>query len=529
MLAVVIETTFGAEWTLTADLAIVDTNVRTMNPRQPITQAVAIKKNLILKVGTNQEIRNLIGKDTKVISLDGKTVIPGLIDTHIHVADFGRCLMWLDLSGADSIKTLQCILKEKAKQTPTGKWIVGRGWNEKHFKEKRFLTLGDLDAAAPDNPVILYHGAAYACAANSKALTLAGVTSKTAVPSEGTIDKTATGELTGIFRGSASNLVWQVVAEPSLEELADATVLACQKVVESGITSIDWIILQEKELTLIQTLYKQGKLPIRVNVIVPYELLKCTRGFASSDPLWLRLGGAVIFADGYLDSKTAALTQPYSDDSNNNGKMLCTQKELADWVTQVLALGLQPVIHAMGDKAVDTALSVIEHSDKKVRFRIEQAAVLNKELVKRLKVQDIVISVQPKMIPTEFEVWSATEHLGIERAKWLHPLKTLLNESIKVAGGSDCPMEPLNPLQGMQEAVARKSYPEQRLSVEEALRMYTLDAAYSSGEENIKGSIEEGKLADLTILSADPSKVAPEKIKDIKVERILIDGKLTIL
>ena len=241
------------------------------------------------------------------------------------------------------------------------------------------------------------------------------------------------------------------------------------------------------------------------------------------------LGGALIFADGYLDSKTAALMQPYSDDPNNNGKILCTRKELASLVAQVLALNLQPIIHAMGDKAVDTALSVIEHSEKKVRFRIEQAAVLNRELVNRLKAQNVVISVQPKMVPTEFEVWSAIDHLGIERAKWLHPLKTLLNEGIKVAGGSDCPMEPLYPLLGMQEAVTRESYPEQRLTVEEALCMYTLDAAYCSGEEHVKGSIEEGKLADLSILSADPSKVAPEKIKDIKVEMTLIDGKPTIL
>ena len=529
MLAIVIETIFGAKWHLTADLALIDANVRTMNPRQPIAQAVAIKKNRIIKVGTNREIKKLIGKDTKVISLNGKTVVPGLIDTHIHVADFGRCLMWLDLSGAQSVKDLQNILTEKAKQTPAGKWIIGRGWNENCFKEKRLLTLIDLDAVAPDNPVILYHGAAYACAVNSKALAQAGVTNETLVPSGGTIEKTTTGELTGIFRGSATNLVWQVVGEPSLEELAEATAIACQKVVESGITSINWIILQENELTLIQALHEQGKLPIRVNVIVPYELLKCASGFRSNDPLRIRLGGALIFADGYLDSKTAALIQPYSDDPNNNGKILCTRKELASLVAQVLALNLQPIIHAMGDKAVDTALSVIEHSEKKVRFRIEQAAVLNRELVNRLKAQDVVISVQPKMVPTEFEVWSAIDHLGIERAKWLHPLKTLLNEGIKVAGGSDCPMEPLYPLLGMQEAVTRESYPEQRLTVEEALCMYTLDAAYCSGEEHIKGSIEEGKLADLSILSADPSKVAPEKIKDIKVEMTLIDGKPTIL
>ena len=186
---------------MTADLALINANVRTMNPLQPFAQAVAIKKNRILKVGTNQEIRTLIGKDTKVISLDGKTVVPGLIDTHIHLADFGRCLMWLDLSGADSIKTLQTLLKEKAKQTPPGKWIVGRGWNEIIFEEKRLLTLGDLDAAAPDNPVILYHGAAYLCAANSKAIAQAGVTSKITASSNRSHRQNRNGRTDGDFSG----------------------------------------------------------------------------------------------------------------------------------------------------------------------------------------------------------------------------------------------------------------------------------------------------------------------------------------
>ncbi len=511
---------------MSADLALINANIRTMNSRQNVAQGVAITKGRIVKVGTNQEINQLIGKRTKVISLGGKTVVPGLIDTHIHVADFGRCLMWLDLSSAESIGDVQTLLKQKARKMPAGKWIVGRGWNESRFKEKRLLTLGDLDEAAPENPVILYHGASYTCAANTKAIEITGVTRQTMAPSGGSIDKSETGELTGIFQGSATNLVWQAVAEPTTEELADAAALACQNVVQAGITSIDWIILSENELSLIHTLHKQGKLPVRVNVIVPYEFLKGARWFTSNDPLRLRLGSVIIFVDGYLDSKTAALTEPYSDDQNNNGKMLLNQNKLAVWVAEVIALGLQPVIHAMGDMAVDSALNVIEHSSKKVRFRIEQAAVLNGGLVKRLGAQDIVVSVQPKMVPTEFTVWSATEHLGAERAKWLHPLKTLLNEGIRVAGGSDCPMEPLNPLLGMQEAVLRESYPEQRLTVEEALRMYTFDAAYCSGEENIKGSVEEGKLADLAILTADPTNVPSDKIKDIKVDLTIVDGKV---
>jgi predicted amidohydrolase YtcJ len=511
---------------LPADLVLLNAYIRTMNPKQPIAQAVAVTGDKIVKVGTDQEVRLLVWKDTRVVNLEGKTVVPGLIDTHIHVADFGRCLMWLDLSEAQSIGAVQALLKEKTAQTSAGKWIIGRGWNENQFQEKRLLTSSDLDEAAPENPVILYHGAAYTCAVNSKAIALAGVTNQTVPPTGGSIDKSSLGELTGIFRGSATNLIWQSVAEPTATELAHATALACQKIVEAGITSVDWIILQETELKLIQTLSTQGKLSLRVNVIVPYEFLNAASGFSSSDPLKLRLAGVIIFVDGYLDSKTAALIEPYSDEPNNSGKLLLSQKELETEVARVLASGLQPVIHAMGDRAVETALKVVENSDKKIRFRIEQAAVLNMELVKRLGAMDLVVSVQPKMVPTEFTVWCATEHLGAQRASWLHPLKTLLNGGVKVAGGSDCPMEPLSPLLGVEEAVTRESFPEQRLTVEEALRMYTLDAAYCSGEENFKGSIEEGKLADLTVLAADPESVPTDKIKDIPIDLTLIGGKI---
>ncbi len=520
----------GEKAILLADLAIVNTNIRTMNPNQPTAQALAITKNKIVKVGTNKQIAPLISEKTKVLNFDGKTVVPGLIDTHIHVADFGRCLMWLDLTTAQSISELQRLLKEKVGQTLRDKWIVGRGWNQERFKEKRMPQTADLDEAAPNNPVILYHESAMICAVNTKALQLAGVTKQTAVPHGGVIDKDPkTGELTGILRDSATSLIWQVVPEPTGAELLEATALACQKISQAGITSVHWLVLSEVEFAIIQNLHAMGRLPFRVNVVVPIELLEKTVGFKTNDVSVLRIGGATIAADGYLDSKEAALLKPYSDDPNNSGKLLCTEEALAASVKQVIAAGVQPIILAMGDKAIDTTLKVIEQTPQnKVRFRIEQAAVLNEGLVKRLAKQKVVVSIQPKVISTEFSVWSATQRLGMQRAKWLHPLKTLLNEGVKVIAGSDCPMEPLSPLLGMQEVVLRQSFPEQRLSVEEALRMYTLDAAYSSGEENAKGSIEEGKLADLTILSSDPNAVAPEKIKDIAVEMVILNGKLII-
>jgi hypothetical protein len=512
-----------------ADLILMGGNVLTVNPSQLHAEAIAIRKDRIVKVGANEEIAQLIEKSTKVIRLNGKTVVPGFIDTHIHVADFGKCLLWLDLTSAESIKELQSLLREKAKQTPAGKWIIGRGWNQNRFKEKRLLNLSDLNEVAPDNPVILYHESAMMCAVNSKALALAGVTGQTGVSAGGTIDKNQqTGEPTGILRGNATSIVWRVVPEPTVDELSEATAFACQKIAQAGITSVHWIVLSENELPIIQRLHSHGNLPIRVNVILPGALQKETGGFQSTDALMLRIGAAVIATDGYLDSKTAALSQPYSDDRNNNGKMLLSEQELSVSVAQVLAVGLQPVIHAMGDKAINMALKVIEQTAlaKGVRFRIEQAAVLNEELVKRLKAQKVVVSVQPKVISTEFAVWSAAERLGVERARWLHPLKTLIKEGVKVAGGSDCPMEPLSPLLGIQAAVTREFFPKEQITVDEALKMYTVDAAYASFEEDIKGSIEKGKLADLAVISRDPRAVPPNEIGSIKVEMTIVGGSV---
>jgi len=513
---------------LSAELAILNANIRTMDRKNSTAQALAITKNKIIKVGTNEEIKQLFDNNTIVISLDGKTVLPGLIDTHVHVADFGRCLMWLDLTCVKSIGELQSLLALKIKQTPIGKWIVGRGWNKHSFKGKLMPTASDLDVYAPDNPVILYHESAMICIVNSKALQLAGVTTQTSVPSDGFIDKNPENDkLTGILRDSATNLIWRVVPEPTEAELLEATAIACQKIVEAGLTSVHWLILSENELLLIQKLYEQKRLPIRVNVVIPEEFLSKEVDFKDTDIHMLHVGGSTIAVDGYLDSKAAALLEPYIDEPKNSGKLLCTKEELAASVRQVMAAGVQPIIFAMGDKAVDMSLKVVEQTPtSKVRFRIEQAAVLSKNLVKRLKKQRILVSVQPNVISSEFKVWSAIQRLGVKRARWLHPLKTLIDEGVKVVGGSDCPMEPLSPLLGIQELVLRESFPEQRLSVEEALRMYTLDAAYCSGEESVKGSIEKGKLADLTVLSFDPVTVDPEKIIDIAVELVIIGGKV---
>jgi predicted amidohydrolase YtcJ len=524
--------TLGKMAALLADLALVNAKVRTMNPSQPIAEAVAIKKNMIVKVGTNEEINQWIGKSTRVISLNGKTVVPGFIDTHIHVADFGRSLMWLDLSTVESIKELQSRLKERTLKTPREKWIVGRGWNQARFREKRLPTLSDLDSASPHNPVVLYHESAMMCVVNSRALESAAVTRLTTAPSGGAIDKDGkTGELTGILQDSATDLVWKMVPEPSEDELLDATALACEKIAEAGVTSVHWIVLSAIEISIIEKLHARSRLPIRVYVIIPANLLDKIADFKSSDGSALRVGGAVIAADGYLASKTAALFQPYNGAPETTGKLLCTQEEMNATASKILKANLQLVIHAMGDRAVDAALTTIEEtsreaSRKDVRNRIEQAAVLNKGLIERMKKQKVIVSVQPRVIASEFSVWSATKHLGLKRTRWLYPLKTLLKKGIRVVGGSDCPMEPLSPLLGIQAAVTRDFFPEERITVDEALRIYTVNAAYSSSEESIKGSVEVGKLADLTVLSHDSLAVPPNDIAKIAVEMTIVGGRV---
>jgi len=518
-----------------ADLALVGGKVLTMNPSQPFAEAIAIKNDTIVKVGTNEAVSKWIGKNTKIINLNGKAVVPGFIDTHIHVADFGRFLTWVDLRDVKSIKEIQSSLIERAQKTAKGKWIIGRGWNQNRFAEKRLPTRYDLDLVSLDNPVTLYHQSEQMCVVNSRALELAGVTKQISAPPDGGIDKDAkTGEPTGILRDADTNLVWNMIPAPSGEELVEAAGLACEKIVEAGVTSVHWMVSSSVEISIIQRLRMENKLPLRVYVIIPINLFDNMTVLSLRKSLeddTVRVGGVEIFADGYLAARTAALLQSYSDCPDSSGRLLYTQEEMNTSAVKVHKANLQLVIHAMGDKAVDSALTTIEETskeapEKETRNRIEQAAVLNGRLIERMKKHKVIVSVQPRVIDSEFSVWSAVKHLGAERSRWLFPLKKLLEADIRVCGGSDCPMEPLSPLLGIQSAVTREFLPEERITVDKALRLYTIDAAYASFEENNKGSIEENKLADLTVISQNPHDVAPNEMGGINVEMTIIGGRV---
>ena len=520
---------------MSADLVLVNGNIITMSSTHPRADAIAVKGELIIKVGTNSEIEQLIDNTTKIIQLEGKTVVPGIIDTHIHVADFGRFLMWLDLNSSKSIKDIQTILRKKIAKTLPGKWILGRGWNEKLFKKDHFPSRFDLDEIAPDNPVVFYNKSGKLCLVNSKTLGLTKIIkNKDKLSKEGLIEKDPIiNETTGILEGKDMDLVWSAIPNPSEKELLALTNAACSKIIEAGITSVHWMVSSPLEFSIIKKL-KQNGLPLRVYVVTPFEIWN--KDLKKKLPInqnnnSLQIGAIEISVDGYLAGKTAALFLPYQSDPESDGKLFYTQECLDHSVFEIIQSEFQLILHAMGDKAVESALLAVEKAKNKTtnhdnRVRFEQAALVNKSLIKKIKNQKILVSVQPCVINSEFKIWSAIDNLGINRSRWLYPVNTLIDNDIILLGGSDCPMEPLNPLLGIQKLVNRQIFPEEAITVTKALAMYTIDAAYSTKEENYKGSIEDGKLADFIILSKDPTIISSNNIEKVEVTTTIIGGKI---
>jgi len=516
---------------MSADAVLVHSNIITMNPSQPMAQAVAIKGGLIVEVGANNKIEQWIGKDTKIIDLRGKTVVPGLIDTHTHLTDLGRLLTWIDLRGVDSIKETLRLLQRRVRDTPEGEWVLGRGWDQDRLKEKRYPTRLDLDKVSPHNPVFLSRVCGHIGVANSRALEIAGIFREATVPLSGLIDiDSKTGEPTGILREAVHDRVWNL-PEPSEEELTRVCALACEKAVEAGLTSVHWFVYKPIEIRILQRLREQGKLPLRVYIVISIEFLRCladaglSTGFGDNV---LRLGCVKVLADGSLGARTAALNEPYNDEPSTKGILCCGQKDLYEGIVKAQKAGFQVCVHAIGDRAISAVLNAFERALKgdyknMRRHRLEHASVLNMQLVKRLKKLGLIVCVQPHFAISDFWVEA---RLGPDRARWTYPFKTLIKSGVLIAGGSDCPVEPISPLSGVYALVSRESFPEERVTVEEALRTYTVNGAYASFEENVKGSIERGNLADFTVLSNNPLTIKPERIKNIKVEMTIVGGKI---
>jgi hypothetical protein len=516
---------------LSATLVILDGNVITLNGEQPKAEAVAIQNERIVAVGSNKEIRKYIGKETKIIDARGGTIVPGFVDCHVHMTGFGWSLQSLDLRNARSIKELQQKLQEYVERNREKNWILGGRWDQEKFAEKRYPTRWDLDKVVADKPVFLTRVCGHIGVANSKALKLANVT-KTETIERGKIDSDeASSESNGILRENAMELIGRVIPRQTSEELENACFLACRKAVEAGVTGVHWILDSADEIRIIQKLYSNGKLPLRVYLGIPIELsdeiikLGLLTGFGNG---MVKIGFIKILADGSLGARTAALKKPYSDKPETKGMMLYTQKRLNKLVSKTHKAGLQLAIHAIGDRAIESVLKALSKALQETprqdhRHRIEHCSVLNRKLIRNMKRLGLIASVQPHFIVSDFWV---VDRLGKARSRWVYPFKTLMREGLIVASGSDCPVEPINPLLGIWASTARKSPVEETLTLEEALRTYTLNAAYASFDEDKKGTIAAEKLADLTILSHNLFDASPDDIRNVMVEMTIVDGKV---
>jgi predicted amidohydrolase YtcJ len=515
---------------MSASLVILNANIITLNPKQPKATAVAIHNSRIVAVGSNAEIRKHIAKSTKIIDANNKTVVPGLVDCHVHMTEFGFFLQTPDLRNTRSIKEMQQKLREHASKIRGKGWIQGGRWDQEKFAENRYPTRWDLDAAVSDRPVFLVRVCGHIGLANTEALRLAGITKETVVEG-GKIDLDETsGQPCGIIRGNAMRLIWKVVPQPSSEVLEETCLLTCKKAVEAGLTGVHWLVETTDEIRAIKKLDSEGKLPIRAYLGVPLKLidslanLNLSTGAAAS---MVRMGFVKLFADGSLGSRTAALKEPYSDEPKSNGLLLHSKKKLCQLVLEAHKAGFQVGVHAIGDRGIENVLDAYEEALKRFpmedhRYRIEHCSVLNPQLIRRMKKLRLIASVQPHFVVSD--PW-IVDRVGRKRARWVYPFKTLLKKGVVVASGSDCPIEDISPLLGIWAAAAKRS-PDESLTVKEALESYTLNAAYASFDEDEKGTIEVGKLADFTVLSDDLFNIEPDMINKVVVEMTVVDGKV---
>jgi predicted amidohydrolase YtcJ len=507
-----------------ADLILYNANMLTMNRRRPRAELIAAKDGEIVRVGTNDD-RKLFKGHSKLINCEGKTVIPGFNDAHIHIMAYASKLLSVDCGplSVASVSDIQEKIREQAKHTPRGTWIKGTGYNEFYLAEYRHPNRHDLDRAAPYHPVRLTHRSLHACVLNSLGLSLAGISVETPDPPGGLIDRELdTGEPSGLLFGMNYYINEQVIPPLSEEEMRRSVELVNKSLLSSGITSVQDATVRNgfDQWQTFLRLKEGGELAPRLSMMIGLHALSEfeERGlhYGYGDTL-LRLGAVKFTLD------------------ETRGHLNPSQEELNDGVLRAHHAGFQVAIHAVEESTVQAAASALEncvrHSRKgETRHRVEHCSVCPPPLLRRLKDVKALVVTQPAFI-----YYSGERYLSdvpAAQLPWLYRTGSFLKSGLKPAASSDCPVVPCNPLVGIYAAVTRKAEnsqplsPKEAISAEQALRMYTLAGAYASFEEQLKGSIEVGKAADLVVLSADPTKVVSEELKDIRVEKTIICGEV---
>lgn len=526
------------------ELIIVNAKVHTMDPGQPAAQAIAILGNRIVAVGTDKEIKKMAGANTRVIDAHEQVVLPGFNDSHVHFLGGGFQLSSVDLRDANTPEEFAERIRLFAEKLPAGRWITGGDWDHERWADAKLPTRELIDRFTPNTPVFVSRLDGHMALANSIALKLAGVTRQTSDPDGGLIVRDPkTGEPTGVLKDAAMSFVWKVVPESSFEEKLAAARAATEHAAKLGVTSVQ-DMSAGNDVGVYQTLLDRGELKTRIYAVSPlpaWERLARTGVRAHFGSSMLRIGGLKGFSDGSLGSTTAFFYEPYKDAPDTRGLAgdeMFPDGAMLNRARSADRAGLQIMIHAIGDRANDMVLTIFEqvakeNGERDRRFRIEHAQHLRREDISRFGRDKVIASMQPFHAIDDGR-W-AEKRIGKDRAKTTYAFRSLLDAGATLAFGTDWTVAPLDPMLSIYAAVTRRTLdgknpkgwvPEQKISVEEAVRAYTLGSAFAEFQDKVKGSITPGKLADLVILSLDIYKIDPEKIEQTKVVLTIVDGRI---
>jgi predicted amidohydrolase YtcJ len=531
------------------DLIFFNGNIYTANDAQPQAEAVAVKNQRVVFVGSNADAERYRNDKGRVVDLHGQTLLPGLTDSHCHIFGIGSREMTLNLEGTNSLEDFLAKVKERVAQAGRGDWITGRGWIETFWKPPNFPTREHLDKIARGNPVFLTRADGHAAIANSAALRIAKIDKNTSNPFGGEILKDKlTGEPTGMLLDNAQDLVGKHVPQPSGAERERAFLLGVKREIDLGWCQIQNAGSHAEDIRLIRKSIGDGKLKLRI--------INAVFGPGDDAQRFLREGPTInaynhhftqrtikVIFDGALGSRGAALLQPYSDAPNTSGYLTEKEADLKPIFEEALRRGIQVETHAIGDRANRIVLDLYEQAFKAVppeqrevrepRWRVEHAQILDPADLPRFAKLGVIPSMQPSHAISD--LFFAPNRLGMERLAGAYAWQSLIKSGCIIAGGSDAPVERGEPMIEFYAAVARKSvkglsgegwHPEQAVSREQALKMFTLWPAYAAFEENDKGSIEPGKLADFTVLSNDIMKIPEPEILNTRCVMTVIDGEI---
>ncbi len=533
----------GAEKTNPADTIFLHGDIYTGTTGKR-AQAMAVRGERIVAVGSDTEIQKLKGKRTQVVDLGGHFVMPGFNDAHVHLANAGFERLYINLTGVRSLAEMQDRIAARAKTTPAGDWLTGRGWDHTLWLGQKLPTRQDLDQVTGEHPAIFTRVDGHISVANSAALKFAGITASTPNPAGGKIDRDPQGEPTGILRETVKDELLAKLPPPSLAQRRRGLELALADAARWGITSAQ-DNSQWEDFLIFEELEREGKLTVRIAEWLLFnaslELLQAHRSHHSQDDEMLHTTMLKGFMDGSLGSRTAAMLAPYADDPGNTGLARYDQAKLDQMAIERVQAGFQLGFHAIGDRAVEMALNAFAEAERDARqhgevpaqgfrFRVEHAQITTPEQMKRCRELGVIASMQPSHLLTDMRWVEA--RLGKERLAHSYAWKEFLDAGVPLAFGTDYPVELITPFRGLYAAVTRRSedgkqeyFPAQKLTIEQAIAAYTKGSAYAEFAEHDKGLLQPGMLADFVVLDRDITRVEPAAILKTQVLRTVVGGK----